>query len=72
MAQGLRLATRKAWRLGGRVIGDLAEADAAGAEGAVLDLDRADNQISCWAFAIFIMLGLLITSPFHQCGSRSP
>jgi hypothetical protein len=55
---------------GGRVIGDLAEADAAGA--AVLDLDCADNQILCWAFAIFIMLGLLITSPLHQRGSRSP
>jgi hypothetical protein len=36
------------------------------------DLDRADNQIFCWAFAIFIMLGLLITSPFHQRGLRSP
>ena len=41
---GGEIGGKKGMEAGGRVIGDLAEADAAGAEAAVLDLDRADDQ----------------------------
>src|ERR1700756_4327673 len=57
---GREIGGEKGMKAGGRIIGDLAEADAAGTAAAVLDLNGAEDQ----HFALMTASAPLVTGPF--------